>query len=268
MVLLPDTEQARGLRGATSSRTSTTRDSLAFAHGFNIHFGQIAPPEGVDVWMIAPKGPGHLVRRTYDEGGGVPCLVAVRAGRDRQGQATSPSRTPTPSAAPAPACSTPRSRRRPRPTSSASRSCSAAASPSSSRPSFETLVERGLPARVGVLRDAARGEAHRRPHLRGRHRQHALLDLRHRRVRRHDPRPAHRHRRRPRPRCSKILDEIQSGEFAEEWIAENRGRPAELQRAAQARAPSTRSRRSASELRAMMPWIGAGKAKPQDVSGG
>src|SRR5207237_984938 len=52
-------------------------NSLAFAHGFNIHFGQIAPPAGVDVWMIAPKGPGHLVRRTYDEGGGVPCLVAV-----------------------------------------------------------------------------------------------------------------------------------------------------------------------------------------------
>jgi ketol-acid reductoisomerase len=54
-------------------------DSLAFAHGFNIHFKQIAPPAGVDVWMIAPKGPGHLVRRTYEEGGGVPCLVAVES---------------------------------------------------------------------------------------------------------------------------------------------------------------------------------------------
>ncbi len=51
--------------------------SIAFAHGFNIHFGQIVPPADVDVFMIAPKGPGHLVRRTYTEGGGVPALIAV-----------------------------------------------------------------------------------------------------------------------------------------------------------------------------------------------
>ena len=52
-------------------------NTLMFAHGFNIHFGEIKPPEGIDVSMIAPKGPGHLVRRTYTEGSGVPCLVAV-----------------------------------------------------------------------------------------------------------------------------------------------------------------------------------------------
>ncbi len=51
--------------------------TLAFAHGFNIHFQQISPPENVDVWMVAPKGPGHLVRRVYEQGGGVPCLLAV-----------------------------------------------------------------------------------------------------------------------------------------------------------------------------------------------
>lgn len=51
--------------------------SLAFSHGFNIHFGQIKPPQEVDVWMIAPKGPGALVRRQYEEGKGVPCLVAI-----------------------------------------------------------------------------------------------------------------------------------------------------------------------------------------------
>lgn len=50
---------------------------LMFAHGFSIHFGQIVPPPGVDVTMIAPKGPGHLVRRVYTEGGGVPALLAV-----------------------------------------------------------------------------------------------------------------------------------------------------------------------------------------------
>ncbi|MGH8988360.1 MAG: ketol-acid reductoisomerase, partial [Acidimicrobiales bacterium] len=52
-------------------------DALFLAHGFNIRFGQIVPPAGVDVTMVAPKGPGHLVRRTYTEGGGVPSLVAV-----------------------------------------------------------------------------------------------------------------------------------------------------------------------------------------------
>src|SRR4029453_14619028 len=70
MVLLPDTEQARVYREDIEP-TLEERDSLRFAHGFNIHFGQISPPKGVDVWMIAPKGPGHLVRRTYEEGGGV-----------------------------------------------------------------------------------------------------------------------------------------------------------------------------------------------------
>jgi len=60
-------------------------DTLMFAHGFNIHFGEIVPPEGVDVSMIAPKGPGHLVRRTYAEGSGTPCLVAVH--QDSSGHA-------------------------------------------------------------------------------------------------------------------------------------------------------------------------------------
>ena len=76
MVLLPDTEQKKVYEAEIAPNLSPG-DSLAFAHGFNIHFDQIAPPEGVDVWMIAPKGPGHLVRRTYEEGGGVPALVAV-----------------------------------------------------------------------------------------------------------------------------------------------------------------------------------------------
>ena len=60
-----------------SSRTSSDGDALFFAHGFNIRFDRIVPPAGVDVAMAAPKGPGHLVRRTYTEGGGVPCLIAV-----------------------------------------------------------------------------------------------------------------------------------------------------------------------------------------------
>ena len=53
-------------------------NALVFAHGFNIHYGQIVPPANVDVFMVAPKGPGHMVRRTYTEGSGVPCLIAVQ----------------------------------------------------------------------------------------------------------------------------------------------------------------------------------------------
>ena len=52
-------------------------NALVFGHGFNIHFGQVVPPADVDVFMVAPKGPGHLVRRQYEEGKGVPCLIAV-----------------------------------------------------------------------------------------------------------------------------------------------------------------------------------------------
>jgi len=60
-------------------------DALAFSHGFNIHFHQIVPPENVDVFMVAPKGPGVLVRKMYLEGKGVPCLIAVE--RDATGSA-------------------------------------------------------------------------------------------------------------------------------------------------------------------------------------
>ncbi len=62
--------------------------TLLFAHGFNIHFGQIIPPAEVDVIMVAPKGPGHLVRRTFTEGGGVPALIAVQQNASGQARET------------------------------------------------------------------------------------------------------------------------------------------------------------------------------------
>ena len=76
MVLLPDQHQAKVYRERIAAHLAPGK-ALAFGHGFNIHYGTIAPPEGVDVFMVAPKSPGHLVRRTYTEGAGVPCLVAV-----------------------------------------------------------------------------------------------------------------------------------------------------------------------------------------------
>jgi len=76
MILLPDEVQGRVYAEGVAPNLEAD-NALLFAHGFNIHFGQIQPPKDVDVFMIAPKGPGHLVRRTFTEGGGVPCLMAI-----------------------------------------------------------------------------------------------------------------------------------------------------------------------------------------------
>ena len=76
MILLPDTTQ-KAVYEKEIAPHLTAGKVLAFAHGFNIRYGLITPPADVDVVMIAPKGPGHLVRRTYKEGGGVPALIAV-----------------------------------------------------------------------------------------------------------------------------------------------------------------------------------------------
>ncbi len=84
MILLPD-EVQRAIYEAEIAPNLAAGNILAFAHGFNINFGQIVPPADVDVIMVAPKGPGHLVRRTYEQGEGVPCLFAVY--QDATGQA-------------------------------------------------------------------------------------------------------------------------------------------------------------------------------------
>ncbi len=76
MVLVPD-EQQPGVYATEIEPNIKKGAALAFAHGFNIHYGQIKPRADLDVIMIAPKGPGHLVRSTYTQGGGVPSLIAV-----------------------------------------------------------------------------------------------------------------------------------------------------------------------------------------------
>ena len=82
MVLIPDEKQAAVYKSEIEPNLKNG-SALAFAHGFNVHFNQIMAPEGVDVFLVAPKGPGHLVRRTYVEGGGVPDVFAV--GQDATG---------------------------------------------------------------------------------------------------------------------------------------------------------------------------------------
>ena len=84
MILAPDTEQKKIYDEHIKANLADGK-AIAFAHGFNIRFERISPPKGVDVIMIAPKGPGHLVRRTFTEGGGVPALIAVH--QDATGKA-------------------------------------------------------------------------------------------------------------------------------------------------------------------------------------
>ncbi|MBB6454125.1 ketol-acid reductoisomerase [Salirhabdus euzebyi] len=76
MVLLPDEHQPKVYEEHIKPNLQTG-DALVFAHGFNVHFNQIVPPPNVDVFLVAPKGPGHLVRRTFEEGAGVPSLYGV-----------------------------------------------------------------------------------------------------------------------------------------------------------------------------------------------
>jgi len=84
MILLPDEKQAEVWENDIKDGLAPG-NLLLFAHGFSIHFGQIEPPPGIDVGMVAPKGPGHLVRRQFTEGRGVPCLVAIH--QDESGDA-------------------------------------------------------------------------------------------------------------------------------------------------------------------------------------
>ena len=195
MLLAPDTEQ-KAIYDEHVAANLEPGNALAFAHGFNVRFGRIAAPEGVDVIMIAPKGPGHLVRRTYTEGGGVPTLIAVEQdatgkakelalsyadaiGGTRAGviETTFPEETET--------------------DLFGEQVVLCGGLTALVQAGFETLDRRRVRAGDGLLRVPPRGQADRRPDVRGRHRRDALLDLRHRRVRRPDARAAHRHRRDP-----------------------------------------------------------------------
>jgi ketol-acid reductoisomerase len=84
MILLPDEQIASVYKNEVEANMKQGA-SLAFAHGFNVHYGQVVPRADLDVWMVAPKAPGHTVRSTYTQGGGVPHLIAVYA--DKTGKA-------------------------------------------------------------------------------------------------------------------------------------------------------------------------------------
>jgi ketol-acid reductoisomerase len=264
MVLLPDTEQKKVYDNDIAPNLSAGK-SLAFAHGFNIHFGRIQPPADVDVWMIAPKGPGHLVRRTYEEGGGVPCLVAVAQDATGSAKATALAYAQAIGGTRAGVLDTTFEEETETDLfgeqvvlcgglvelikNGYETLVEAGYQPESAY--FETLhevklivdliYEGGITAMHYSISDTAEyGDLTRGPRI-------VTNDT--------------------KAEMRKILDEIQSGEFAKEWVAENEnGRP-NFNRLRQA-AIDHPIEKVGAELRAMMPWISAGRQRVQDVSGG
>jgi ketol-acid reductoisomerase len=264
MILLPDTEQASVYEASIAPHLGPG-DALFFAHGFNIRFGLIKPAEGIDVGMVAPKGPGHLVRRTYTEGGGVPSLIAVA--QDASGK--------TRDLALSYADGIGATRAGVLETTFAEETetdlfgeqvvlCGGLTS--LVQASFETLVEAGYQPesayfeclhelklivdlmyeqgiagmRYSISDTAEYGDLTRGPRV-------VSPDV--------------------KAEMRRILDEIQDGRFAEEWVAENRnGRPnfTRLREAGRRH----QVEQVGAELRAMMPFISAGKQRVEDASGG
>jgi len=223
-----------------------------FAHGFTIHFGEIEPPPGVDVGMVAPKGPGHLVRRQYEEGAGVPCLMAVH--QDATGHAhelvlayaagIGGGRAGIIETTFKDECET---------DLFGEQAVLCGGATALVQAGFETLVEAGYDPRLAYFECL--------------HELKLIVDLmyekglqgmrysisntaeygdmtRGKRVITDETKAAMR----------KILDEIQSGDFAREWIAENRAGGENFQRMRE-EAKEAPIEKVGKELRSMMPWI-------------
>ncbi|HLI53571.1 MAG TPA: ketol-acid reductoisomerase [Acidimicrobiales bacterium] len=264
MILAPDTEQ-KAIYESEIAPGLKEGDALLFAHGFNIHFGQISPPAGVDVAMVAPKGPGHLLRRTYEGGGGIPALIAVAQDATGKARDLALSYADAIGATRAGVLET-TFKEETETDLFGEQVVLCGGLTSLVQAGFETLVaagyqpesayfeclhevklivdlmyEHGISGmRYSISDTAEYGDLTRGPRVVG------------------EP---------VREEMKRILAEIQSGEFAREWIEENRsGRKRfEQLRAAGREHPIEKVGES---LRAMMPFISAGSARPQDVSGG
>ncbi|MGH9117854.1 MAG: ketol-acid reductoisomerase [Acidimicrobiales bacterium] len=264
MMLVPDTEQ-RATYDAFVAANLGPGDALFFAHGFNIRFGQIVPPEGIDVCMVAPKGPGHLLRRTYVEGAGVPCLVAIE--QDATGKARD--------LALSYAHAIGGTRAGVLETTFAEETetdlfgeqvvlCGGLTA--LVRAGFQTLVDAGYQPEVAYFECL--------------HELKLIVDLMYEqgisgmRYSISDTAEYGDLTRGPmvvddavKAKMQVILGAIRSGEFADEWIDESRrGRPRfrELREAGR----NHPIEQVGAELREMMPWISAGKQKVEDASGG
>jgi ketol-acid reductoisomerase len=264
MILLPDTEQ-KAVYDAQVAPHLSGGDALLFAHGFNIRFGQVVPPADVDVAMVAPKGPGHLVRRTYTEGGGVPTLVAVSQDASGKAHDLALSYAHALGATRAGVLDTTFDEETETDlfgeqvvlcggltalvTAGFETLVKAGYQPESAY--FECLhelklivdlmYEQGIAGmRYSISDTAEYGDLTRGPRV--------INDA-------------------VRAEMQRILDQIRDGSFAEEWIAENRnGRPNFL--ALREAGKAHQIEQVGAELRGMMPFISAGRQRVQDVSGG
>src|SRR6476620_5958858 len=264
MILLPDTEQKR-VYDADIAPNLSPGDAVAFAHGFNIRFGRITPAEGIDVIMVAPKGPGHLVRRTYVEGGGVPCLIAVD--QDATGKAKELALSYADGIGGTRAGVIETSFAEETETDLFGEQVVLCGGLTALvQAGFETLVDAGYQPemayfeclhevklivdlmyeegiagmRYSISDTAEYGDVTRGPRI--------ITDA-------------------TKAEMKRILDEIQDGRFAAEWIAESEaGRP--NYKRLQQEGKDHPVELVGSRLRAMMPWINQGKTKVADASGG
>ena len=229
--------------------------TVGATHGFNFHFKTIEAPKDVDVLLVAPKGPGHLVRSEFEKGGGVPCLLAIHQNpsgkaRDiglawaqrRRRRAVGRHRDDL------------QGRVRDRPLRRAGRPLRRAVRADQGR--LRDAHRGRLSAGDGVLRVRPRGEAHRRPDLPGRPRLHALLASATPPSTATSPAARASSPTQTKAEMKKILTEIQDGQFAKEWRAEYEGGMKNFKRLYEAdnnHPVEVTGRR----LRKMMPWLKA-----------
>jgi ketol-acid reductoisomerase len=251
MILLPDEKQAEAWEGEIRDGIAAG-NLLMFAHGFSIHFGQIEPPAGVDVGMVAPKGPGHLVRRQFTEGRGVPCLMAVH--QDATGNARDlvlayasgigGGRAGVIETTFKDECET---------DLFGEQAVLCGGATELVRAGFETLVEAGYDPRLAYFECL--------------HELKLIVDLMYEKGiqgMRHSisntaeygdmTRGKEVITTQTREAMRKLLADIQSGEFAKEWIAENRAGAENFQRLRE-EAAGHQVEQVGRELRKMMPWI-------------
>src|SRR5579859_1135379 len=262
MVLAPDTEQQATYETAIEPHLKPG-DALFFAHGFNIRFGLIKPPEGVDVAMVAPKGPGHLVRRTFEGGGGVPSLIAVAQDASGKARQLALSYANAIGATRAGVLDT-TFKEETETDLFGEQVVLCGGLTSLIQAGFETLVD------AGYQPESAYFEClHEVKLIVDLMYEHGIAGMRYSIS---DTAEYGDLTRGPRvinsgvrDEMKRILEDIQSGRFAEEWIAENRaGRPRYHQLQEEGRAHPIE--KVGAELRAMMPFISAGSQRPQDVS--
>jgi len=264
MILLPDTEQAE-IYDSLIGPNMESGDTLMFSHGFNIRFDLITPPSDVDVVMVAPKGPGHLVRRTYQEGGGVPCLIAVEndsSGNAKQfalayADAIGGARAGVIETTFTEECET---------DLFGEQVVLCGGLTELVRSGFDTLVSAGYQPEIAyfeclhelkLIVDLMYEEG-----IAGM--RYSISDTAEYGDLTRGPRVVDDH---VRETMQTILNEIQSGKFAEEWVAEAKsGRKNFLD--LEAAGQNLAIEEIGKELRGMMPWISSGKQSVKDTSGG